>query len=332
MLTRLESRYLELSTFGRKTNYDAAVALASNDLIKAKKFVEIAYQADRENIHMWCNKGVLLLKTECLESDRANIEYAAFKALDLLVETSGVPRLNAKIDHAYWLAEADRSEIAWNKGCQILSEILRDNPDMKDERREYASYLYLKVLVRYIRSEFRYDKQEDWLLGKSAIAAEQLILLSKSANGEYRGLMWLWLAELQCTSRSIFTPWIETFCRETEFQTIDQESCINKAYELMDSVKSDTKFKLRIAKICLSCGWSTSEPTDRIHWFNKCLQLCDNWRGVNHWSFMYASNSVHALIQIWAVEFYKEHPKLVDEIYMRNHNQEFSKYIIIILY
>ena len=331
---RVEERHPEDRGFKRHLNYYATVCLLKENVNQGGKFVDNAIEIDSENIHTWCNKGFLEIKME--ETEKA--EEAAFKVLELIAAESTACSLRAKMDYGYWKAEIVRTEEARDECCEIMEGCLSDASNIP-ELQEYLSYSLLKILVRQLRSDDKSDKQTEWFVQKLSLAVNQLIVLYNSARIEYKADAWLWLVEIQFTNLKaptdkILHEQLQTFCRETEEYEIGPDKCLQKALGYSDKSKNyERKAAARIAKNCLHWAYycdADSEagvPRLELFWFDKAVEISEDWIRRNYWVFMCSSTAAQALLSIWALKFYEENMDVVKEYYQHLYRNRLGELI-----
>ena len=329
---RVEERDPDDRGFKRHLNDYAASCLLKGDVVMAEDFIKKAIKVDGENMHTWCSKGVLDIE----KGELGSAKEAAFKVLELLADDTAACRLRAKLDFAYWNAESVRTEEARDECYQAMKNCLPEAIHIK-EMQEYLSYSLLKILVRQLRSEDKHGKPNSWFKERLSLIVSQLIILYQSDVVEYRVDSWIWLTELHSVhvpqkAQKFFDDMLATFCRETGESNISRGACINKAFEMDEkSANSERKNTARIAKNCLECAYHCDDepyvcnPELQLYWFQKAVDLSEKWIADNYWVIMCSSTAAQGLLHIWAIKFYEENEKLVNDQYWLLYKRKLGK-------
>ena len=318
----VEQRDFDDCGFKRHLNDYCTSCLLVDNTALAKKFIELALKVDDENMHTWCNKGVFKLAKDEYE----DAKEAAFRVLELMAEDTAACRLRAKIDFAYWKAEAVRTEDARDECYEILRKCLPEAIHIK-EMQEYLSYSLLKLLVRQLRSDDKRNKPNCWLEEKLSSARDQLFVLYNSTK--YKADFWLWLSDLYSVhlNEELLNEMLRLLSQRIGLTDINRELCINKA--MKQASCKERKMSARIAKNCLDCAYhcddepNSCDPALQLHWFQKAVDLSERWIEENNWTFMCSSTAVQALLNIWGIEFYAKNEELVQ----RRHHYFYGKRI-----
>lgn len=296
----------------RYLNLDAAMCLMYEDVVTAKDLVALAVAEDGDNLHTWCNKGVLALKQDPLDMEEA--ERSALHILELITgKRATLLVVRAKIDFAYWLAETLRSEKDRDRSYRMF-ESCEEQARSYFELQNHYSYMYMITLLRQVRSLQRFGKPEEWFTRRLNAAVDQLVVLSRSNKEEYRIDTWTWLAELQCIRMKpeYIRAALKRFCAATHLERIDLRVCIDKVLQQVRNSSHGKKLPCRLGKICLDGAYRClANMEERRYWLKMALKLSEEWIEDNYWVFMCASTSAQSLILIWAMEFYSFNQDLV---------------------
>lgn len=314
---------------------DAAACIVKGDIVKARDLVALAEEIAPTDIHTHCNKGKLSLL-----SDDDNAREAAFQMLDLYTEIGSVPRIRFMIDHAYFMAEAGRSEQDLQKSGEIFDECLLEIPSCSEPEltRAHCIFMALKTKVRRLKKVRSYDDSwTNWGQGTLHQVMDYLAELSffsiEETSASYKAYMWLWLAEIQFLTlppqgQEQLATELDEFRARTNLERTSEEDCLKRAKEIaLDNEGiTDCKITTRIAKLCLEKAFrvffdgTTATSEVRLYWLRRSLDDSKWWMETYYDSFMCLSNVAQALRQIWATIVYQDHSGLVRRTFSHINN------------
>ena len=301
--------------FKAHLNDYATSCLLKKDTIKAKDFIKTAIEVDGENMHTWCNKGVLDIE----KGELGSAKEAAFKVLELMADDTAACRLRAKLDFAYWKAEVVRTEEARDECYENMKKYLPEASHMKGMY-EYLSYYLVKIVVRQLRSVDKRNKPGGWFMEKLSLLEAQLAVLHDSSD--YKIDAWLWLSEFFFTNipDEFANKLLAGVSRSFDQLEITRESCLKKTIELNKRPSNKSRnLTPRMAKNCLDCAYHCDDepkacnPELQLHWFQKAVDLSEKWIADNYWLFMCSSTAAQGLLHMWAIKFYEENEQLVKD-------------------
>lgn len=328
----------------RNVNLDAATCLLMNDTAKAKELIDRAIEIVPDDVHTWCNKGkyALLMGDQDRENHR-EAKNAAFQVIDLLTSKTNLPRIKAKIEYAYFIAEANRGVKDREESIRIFQECMMDLEPYTERTmvslKAYCSYHYAKTLVRTLKSDDRYNKSSESIRDMLHYAFDQIALLDEWAKAtdseEYTADMWLWLAEVQFLhlGGDSQKKEVEEFKQRTGYENIEPETCLEKATEIAENNEERVEGKIRvhIARNVLKLAYDNYDKERRLYFLNKAQQDCEWWIENYYWTFESANTSAQALWQQWCTEIYFECNDLVKETFVnvRGGRMKIGKYDMI---
>ena len=303
-------------------NMGAAACIEKGDFEKARALIEAALAVDSRSIHTYVNIGRLHVKLQpYVRSTSSDLEQIAQMLLEL--QSNPEAQLLAKMECAYWLAEASRSEEDRFKCCQLMKECISEMKTIREgtDIENLCRTLYMKVLIRWVRSAesslHRYDKEN--LGDKINMAIDQLIHLSESdSEGFYCREMLIWLAEIQKSKIEKFLqPYLceglERFRLQTNMST-DIEHCLNQAMGFSEKYPTDYKFKARLGFNCLEVAYRQSDLSERRKWLEQAISYCTKDLPGEDWIFMNSSTIAAASTNLWAISYYTRHKHEVDDL------------------
>lgn len=292
--------------------------------MQASDLIQAAAAIDQNNIHTIVNAARLLLKIrKGKASDDTEVKMLALMMLDLQGDKRAL--VTAKMEHAYWLFEAVRTEESCFRCCELMKECIKtDIPEIEDssDLENICRTLYMKVLIRWVRNvdirKHKPDKSRFWIEEVIEEAIDQLIYLSKEELKEFYGReMLVWLAEIQKSKMvKYLQPYLENGLqrfREQTKQSTDIDQCINGAIEYCKLYPNDYKFKSRLGFNCLEVAYNHTNPETRKQWFLKAVDFCSENHSAGNWIFMNASTIAAACTHLWAMHHYEQHKDEVDK-------------------
>ena len=318
----IEPRLSADPAFVCHANMGAAACIEKGDFEKARTLIEAALAVDPKSVHTYVNISRLHLKLQPYGvSTSPDIEQIAQVLLEL--KSNPEAQLLAKMECAYWLAEASRSEEDRFKCCQLMKECIGEMKSIREgtDTQNLCRTLYMKVLIRWVRSAesslHQYNKTE--LGDKISAAIDQLIHLSESDPEKfYCREMLIWLAEIQKSKIEKFLqPYLieglEQFRLQTNMST-DIEQCLNQAMGFSEKYPKDYKFKARLGFNSLEVAYRQSDLSERHKWLEQAISYCTDDMPGEDWIFMNSSTIAAANTNLWAISYYTCHKDKVDEL------------------
>lgn len=256
---------------------------------------------------------------------------AAFKMLELFVDTSIVPRICFMLDYGYYIAETNRDQ----KDREKCTEIFKRCADMIPISNEpaylkaFCNYLTVKIEVRRLSNMRNRETGSDWCADSLHKAFDNLADLAIANHSpEFNADMWLWLAEIQFV-RSIPTHHLTRECDEfkarTKFEDISTERCLKTVAEIADKHGSeiDCKISVRLGRDCLQLSYNGVDKSDfscQIYWVKEALNRSQYFIDKYYVTIMSTSTCAKALLQLWAIHMYEVDPGIVQGTYRYTHN------------
>ena len=236
----------------------------------------------------------------------------AKKVLDLLADDKS--RITTKIDYAYWIAEAERSEDARNTSCGIFEACLLEsrNCSESDDLRALCAHFYVKILIRMMRDDKDKKRRKSWYEQMILTVVHLFLILANADRKLYLGDLWLWIAELQCHFiRNNAADQLDhglALLQQNKpqlFVNLEPENCLQQAIRQRDNYDYDIKFLMRIAKNCTEVAFHTKDRKQRRFWYSEAYKLSEECEGHNDNTFlMCLTTSIKARIAVWAMDYY----------------------------
>ena len=314
----IETRYKVLENrkdselgYVRNMNYDTAICIIQGDLEQAARRITELTRSEiyDDHVHTICNQGLLMIRRE---SDPETALDLAQKAIALLVKDKS--RIISKIDYAYWIAEAERSEDARNTSCGIFEACLLESLNCLelDELRALCAYFYVKILIRMIRDDKDRNCHKSWYEQMIFTVVHLFLILANADQKLYLGDLWLWIAELQChfvrnnAAYQLNLGLARLQQNEPQlFVNLEPENCLQQAIALRANYDYDIKFLMRIAKNCTEVAFHSKDRKQRRFWYWKAYKLSEECEGHNDNTFlMCLTTSIKARIAVWVMDYY----------------------------